>query len=331
MPLFLSMFIWRRVLISLPGSPKSCQNPDSSSLSAVSKTPAFLCPLLKTCSCSRPPCPGVPGSHAVPLSVCTCPPCAPPAPLFLLPTAQFLTCASRPSADLSPRYFLPCFYQAAHTAFALSVVPRGCSVVCFAHRHPALEVLGGISEGALAFPSGSSYYLPSLSSCTSTIKSRKAAENHLLYPKLCKSKEPEPLQQFVGRAAHPTGTPRPHGPPHVAPVAPLLPAGTGRGRRVRGTNPPSECVRACVYVCARSGCLAANGAWEAQTGGWFSLDDFRRLSKAIKVKKLWGKRWLRGDYFCSPGAGKTPEASGELHSPEDCRNWLKLNKTVSTV
>lgn len=160
MPLFLSMFIWRRVLISLPGSPKSCQNPDSSSLSAVSKTPAFLCPLLKTCSCSRPPCPGVPGSHAVPLSVCTCPPCAPPAPLFLLPTAQFLTCASRPSADLSPRYFLPCFYQAAHTAFALSVVPRGCSVVCFAHRHPALEVLGGISEGALAFPSGSKLLSP---------------------------------------------------------------------------------------------------------------------------------------------------------------------------
>lgn len=55
--------------------------------------------------------------------------------------------------------------------------------------------------------------------------------------------------------------------PHVAPVAPLLPASTGRGRRVLGANPLRVCVRVCACVCVCSGCLAANGAWEARTGG----------------------------------------------------------------
>lgn len=201
-------------------------------------------------------CPSAPARHAPRQPRCSCCPQpnsspAHPGPPPTCPPAIFCPAFTRLRT-------LPLLSQWYHGAAQLSASPIDTQRWRF---------WGGFRRERSLSPLVPSYYLPSLSSCTSTIKSRKAAENHLLYPKLCKSKEPEPLQQFVGRAAHPTGTPRPHGPPHVAPVAPLLPAGTGRGRRVRGTNPPSECVRACVYVCARSGCLAANGAWEAQTGG----------------------------------------------------------------
>lgn len=136
-------------------------------------------------------------------------------------------------------------------------------------QRPGAGGLGGILEGALALPSSSGYYLPSLSSCAVYSKvlsgqSRKVAENYLLFPKLCRAKS-QSLCSNLRQSSPSRWDPSAPRAPHVAPGAPLLPAGTGRRRRVLGANPPS--VRVCACVCVCSGCLAANGAWEARTGG----------------------------------------------------------------
>ena len=227
--------------------------------------------------CLGPHRPGVPSSHAVPLSVCTCPACAPPAPLFLLPTAQFLASASRPSADPAPPYFLPCFYQAVHAAFALSVEPRGCSFVCFTHRHPVraetrrCRLWGGFRRERLLSPPVQVIISLRFPLALCTLKYSQGSEEKQLKTTFCTPNSAEQRTR-ASAATCPQSSlsrwdPSALGAPHVAPVAPLLPAGTGQGRSVPGANPPSVCVRVSLCVCVRSGCLTANGAWEAQTGG----------------------------------------------------------------
>lgn len=151
-------------------------------------------------------------------------------------------------------------------------------LICLLHpetfhagRDPALEDLGGDFGGSTgsALQSALLSLLTFLLHCVKySERSRKPAKNHPLYLKL--RKETEPLQDPI-----PLGPFSPVGPPHSSSCS-IASRRHGTGKENPRGEPPSVCVRVslCMCVCVCSGCLAANGAWEAPAGGWFSLDDF---------------------------------------------------------
>lgn len=117
------------------------------------QTSTFPCPLLKTC-CYLSPL--VPESPAPMQSLCPSAP-APPAPLFLLPTAQFLSCVSLPTTDPSPPIFCPAFIrlctlpllsQRSHGAAHLSASPP--DIQC--GQRPGTGGFGGDFGGSTRSP-----------------------------------------------------------------------------------------------------------------------------------------------------------------------------------
>lgn len=101
MPLFLSMLILKTGFDLLAQYTSNVPKPQFLSPFCHLQTPTFLCPRLKTVLSSQPPRPGVPISHAVPLSLRTRPACVPLSPL---PAAQFL---ARVSPLLPPPTHVP--------------------------------------------------------------------------------------------------------------------------------------------------------------------------------------------------------------------------------
>lgn len=187
------------------------------------------------------PRPRVPSSRAVPLSLRTCLARALPTPC---------PCRPQPKSSSEPPVATPT-RRPRPLVFARLLSGRAgclCSATGAASpsdtqrgQQPGAEACGGISEGALALPPSSSYSLPSPSSKMLSGRSRKAAENYLLYPKLCRAKSQSPCSNWLA------GQPVPRDPSGRCRRS-AAPRQHGTGTASAGASPPSAPVR--VSVCA---------------------------------------------------------------------------------